>query len=123
MLKFNLIKYGSLTLKFKKPIKQTNKYLRDLRKDKKERAYIRLHNRQNYFIKEYKGDPFLIFKKIPPGNYQITVDNISEKYLYSITSNKIKICPGKNILTVKKAHFNRPQLNLKEKPENLKIKD
>ncbi len=123
ILKFNLIKYGSLNLTFQKPDEKTNKYLEGLKKDIKERAYISLYNEQEYFIKEYNGENTIKFKQIPPGIYQIKIKNLSDNYLYQLTRNKLEIKSGKNILTVKKSYLNRPQLKLKEKPENLKITD
>ncbi len=122
-LKLKLIKYGSLQVEIKKSEKRQNRYLKAIQSKEKDKVYVKLHNRDNYFIKKYKDHSPLKFDRIPPGRYRITIESNSNKYDYTLKRKVIRIKSGDNRLKIRQVRKNNLNLKLKEATEELQIKN
>lgn len=123
-LKLKLVRYGSLQVDIKKQLKQRqNKYLQAIRDKAEGEVYIKLYNKDNCFIKKYKGHSPLKFDKIPPDRYKLSIENNSNKYNYTLKRKVIKINSGKNRVKIKQKIKNNQDLKIKEGIEEIKIKN
>ncbi len=122
-IKVRLVKYGKLKVNINKTEQGANEYLNKIQNKRKTDLYLKLYNDEHYFIKRYRGKSPIVFKKIPPGKYNILIENHSHKYKYIKENNTIEIKSGLNNIKLKEIKRKRINFQAEEKLEKLEVEN